>query len=109
MVILNIMLKSQRISNYITSSLKEIFNKSIINKISYKIIEKDLRVLKDQVNPDIYNGAILIGLNGISIKSHGSANPIAFSYALKQCYNFITNNLNKQIIKYKKYIIKKYI
>ena len=96
----NIMLKSaEGISNFITSNLREIFNKSLINKISYKLIEKDLRKLKDQVNPDIYNGATLIGLNGISVKSHGNANPIAFSYALKQCHNFITNDLNKQIIK----------
>ena len=96
----NIMLKSaEGISNFITSNLRDIFNKSLINKISYKLIEKDLKKLKDQVNPDIYNGATLIGLNGISVKSHGNANPIAFSYALKQCHNFITNDLNKQIIK----------
>ncbi len=96
----NIMLKSaEGISNFITSNLRDIFNKSFINKISYKLIEKDLKKLKDQVNPDIYNGATLIGLNGISVKSHGNANPIAFSYALKQCHNFIKNDLNKQIIK----------
>ena len=96
----NIMLKSaEGISNFITSSLRDIFNKSLINKISYKLIEKDLSILKNQVNPDIYNGATLIGLNGISVKSHGNANPIAFSYALKQCHNFISNDLNKQIIK----------
>ena len=96
----NIMLKSaEGISNFIMSNLREIFNKSLLNKISYKLIETDLKKLKDQVNPDIYNGATLIGLNGISVKSHGNANPIAFSYALKQCHNFITNNLNEQIIK----------
>ena len=96
----NIMLKSaEGISNYITSNLRDIFNKSIVNKIAYKLIEKDLSILKKQVNPDIYNGAILIGLNGISVKSHGNANPVAFSYALKQCHNFIKNNLNKKIIK----------
>ncbi len=96
----NIMLKSaEGISNFITSNLRDIYSKSFINKISYKLIERDLKKLKDQVNPDIYNGATLIGLNGISVKSHGNANPIAFSYALKQCFNFITNDLNKQIIK----------
>jgi len=96
----NIMLKSaEGIANFITSNLRDIFNKSLINKISYKLIEKDLSILKKQVNPDIYNGATLIGLNGISVKSHGNANPIAFSYALKQCHNFISNDLNKQIIK----------
>ena len=96
----NIMLKSaEGISNFITSNLKDIFLKSLKNKIAYKLIEKDLNILKNQVNPDIYNGATLIGLNGISVKSHGNANPIAFSYALKQCHNFITNKLNKQIIR----------
>ena len=95
----NIMLKSaEGISNFITSNLKEIFNKSLINKISYKLIEKDLNVLKNQINPDIYNGATLIGLNGISVKSHGNANPVAFSYALNQCHNFIKKDLNMQII-----------
>jgi len=95
----NIMLKSaEGISNFIISNLKEIFKKSLKNKISYKLIESDLKILRDQVNPDIYNGATLIGLNGISVKSHGNANPIAFSYALKQCHNFITNDLNKKII-----------
>ena len=94
----NIMLKSaEGISNFITSNLRNMFSKSLINKIAYKLVEKDLIKLKDQVNPEIYNGATLIGINGISIKSHGSASPLAFSYALNQCNNFILNNLNKKI------------
>ena len=96
----NIMLKSaEGISNFITSNLRDIFSKSLLNKISYKLIEKDLVKFKNQVNPDVYNGAILIGLNGISVKSHGNANPIAFSSAIKQCFNFIDKDLNQQIIK----------
>ncbi len=95
----NIMLKSaEGISEFITSNLRTMFKKSIKNKIAYKLIEKDMIKLKDQVNPEIYNGATLIGLNGISIKSHGNASPLAFSYALNQCYNFIVNDLNKQIV-----------
>ena len=74
------------------------FSKSLINKVSYKLIEGDLISLKNQVNPDIYNGAILIGLNGITVKSHGNANPVAFNHALNRCYNFINKKLNKQII-----------
>ena len=94
----NIMLKSaEGISDYITSNLRSMFNKSLKNKIAYKIIEKDLIKLKDQVNPEIYNGATLLGLNGISIKSHGSASPVAFSHALNRCYNFISENINKKI------------
>ena len=95
----NIMLKSaEGISDFITSNLRNMFKKSILNKIAYKLVESDLIKLKDQVNPEIYNGAILMGLNGISIKSHGSASPLAFSHALNKCYKIISNNLNKEII-----------
>ncbi len=95
----NIMLKSaEGISDFITSNLRNMFIKSLKNKIAYKLIEKDLIKLKDQVNPEIYNGATLIGLNGISIKSHGNATPLGFSFALNRCNDFIANNLNKQII-----------
>ena len=51
-----------------------------------------------QIDPDEYNGATLLGINGISIKSHGNANPYAFSCALNKCYDFILNDLNKKII-----------
>ncbi len=95
----NIMLKSaEGISNFITSNLKDIFGKSLKNKLAFLLLKNDLAKLKDNVNPDKYNGATLIGLNGISIKSHGSASPYAFSCALNQCYKFINNNLNKKII-----------
>ncbi len=95
----NIMLKSaEGISDFITSNLKKVFTKSIKNKIAYKLIEKDLKKFNDNINPEIYNGATLIGLNGISIKSHGSASSYAFNSALKKCYDSLNNNLNKQII-----------
>ncbi len=94
----NIMLKSaEGISDFITSKLRDMFEKSLKNKIAYKLIEKDIMKLKNQVNPEKYNGATLIGLNGISIKSHGSATPLAFNYAIQRCYNFIVNDLNSQI------------
>ena len=63
-----------------------------------KLLENDLKIFKDQINPEIYNGATLIGLNGISIKSHGSASPFAFSCAIKKCFDFIDNDLNLKII-----------
>tara|TARA_B100000575_G_C23100396_1_gene634842 strand:+ start:380 stop:1393 length:1014 start_codon:yes stop_codon:yes gene_type:complete len=95
----NIMLKSaEGISDFITGNLKDVFSKSVFNKLAYKILEKDIIKFKRKINPEIYNGATLIGLNGICIKSHGSATPFAFSSALNQCYNSILNNLNTKII-----------
>ena len=95
----NIILKTaEGFSEFLTSNLKDVFANSFKNKIAYKIIEKDLKVFRDQMDPDEYNGASLLGLNGISIKSHGSANPYAFSCAINKCYEFILNDLNKKIV-----------
>ena len=95
----NIILKTaEGFSEFLTSNLKGVFTSSFKNKIAYKIIEKDLKVFRDQMDPDEYNGASLLGLNGISIKSHGSANPYAFSCAINKCYEFILNDLNKKIV-----------
>ncbi len=94
----NIILKTaEGLSSFITNNLKNVFNKSLKNKLSYKIIENDLKIFKDQINPDKYNGASMIGVNGISIKSHGNASPYAFSCALDKCYNLIENNFNMKI------------
>ena len=85
-------------SDFITSNLKNVFTKSLKNKIAYKILDKDLKVFKNQIDPDEYNGATLLGINGISVKSHGNANPYAFSCAVNKCYDFILNDLNNKII-----------
>ena len=95
----NIMLKTMEgLSKFITGNLKIVFEKSFFNKLGYKILEKDLIAFKDRVNPEKYNGATLIGLNGISIKSHGSASSYAFSCALNKCYDFVLNDLNEKIV-----------
>lgn len=94
----NIILKTaEGMSDFITKNLKNIFTKSFTNKLAYKFLEKDLKIFKDQINPERYNGASLIGLNGISVKSHGSASPLAFSYAIESCYNFIKSDINEKI------------
>ena len=94
----NIMLKTaEGMSQFITSNLKEIFYKSLFNKLAYKILSKDLLIFKDQINPDKYNGATFIGVNGVSVKSHGSASSYAFSCAINRCYDFIKNDINGKI------------
>ena len=95
----NIILKTaEGLSDFITSNLKNVFTKSFINKLSSKILEKDLKNFKNLIDPDEYNGATLLGINGISIKSHGNATPYAFSCAINNCYDFILNDLNKKIM-----------
>ena len=95
----NIILKTaEGLSDFITSNLKEVFNKSFKNNLLYKFLEKDLKLFKNQIDPDEYNGATFLGIDGISVKSHGNANPYAFSCAINKCYDFVLNDLNKKII-----------
>jgi Fatty acid/phospholipid biosynthesis enzyme len=101
----NIILKTaEGLSGFITSNLKNVFLKNFKNKLAFKILESDLKKFRDLIDPDEYNGATLLGINGISVKSHGNANPYAFSCAINKCYDFIINDLNKKIIDNFKYL-----
>ena len=94
----NIILKTaEGMSQFITNNLKTVFKKTFFNKIAYKFLEKDLKIFKDEINPDKYNGATFMGVNGISIKSHGYATPYAFSCAIESCKNSIKFNINEKI------------
>ncbi|HPQ87706.1 MAG TPA: phosphate acyltransferase PlsX [Gammaproteobacteria bacterium] len=46
-------------------------------------IKKGMRI----VEPDEYNGALLLGLDGLVVKSHGNCNALAFTSAIRQAYN----------------------
>ena len=69
-----------------------------MNNIAYLILKRDLIKFSDTVNPTKYNGAMVLGLNGIVVKSHGSATPEAFAQALKNCLEFIKKDINRLII-----------
>ena len=41
---------------------------------------------------------MVLGLNGVVIKSHGNATPLAFAQAIKNCVEFVEKDINKLII-----------
>ena len=95
----NIALKTaEGLSKFIMDNFTKVFKKNILNKIAYLILKKDLVYFSNTVNPTKYNGAIVLGLNGVVIKSHGSATPAAFAQALKNCLEFVERDINKLII-----------
>ncbi|RTL01679.1 MAG: phosphate acyltransferase PlsX [Proteobacteria bacterium] len=84
----NISLKTtEGVAKMIASFLKEEFTRSWLAKLialmSYPVLKK----LKQRVDPRKYNGAVLLGLNGLVVKSHGGADADGFYYALLQAYH----------------------
>lgn len=76
----NISLKtSEGVARMISHFMKEEFTRSLYNKIAAIIAMPVLNALRKRIDPRAYNGASMLGLSGIVIKSHGSAD--IFSYA----------------------------
>ncbi len=49
------------------------------------------------MDPRAHNGAMLVGLNGVVVKSHGSTDAIGFSNAIKVAISLVENKINQQI------------
>lgn len=84
----NIALKTiEGVAKMIAVFLKEEFTRSIWSKLMALAAFPVLQKVKTRLDPRKYNGAVLLGLNGLVIKSHGGADDIAFYYALDQAYH----------------------
>lgn len=81
----NIALKScEGLTKLVINEVKKASNQNWLNRILAKIALPLLRNIYLRMNPDQYNGASLIGLRGIVVKSHGNASSEAFLYAIRQ-------------------------
>lgn len=90
----NVALKaSEGIAKLMLNTLKESFNKNWLTKISGFLAMPALNQLKARLDPARYNGATMLGLNGIVIKSHGGATEIAFQHAIDEAVLEVKNNV----------------
>ncbi len=96
----NIALKtSEGVAKMISFYLKQAFNKNIITKFVALLSLPILNAFKQKVDPGEYNGASLLGLKGIVIKSHGSANRRSFAQAIREAILEVDNNVPELISK----------
>lgn len=80
----NVALKtSEGLAQMLATSLREEFGRSLWTKLAALIAMPALRRFKQRFDHRRYNGATLLGLKGIVIKSHGSADVFAFRHALE--------------------------
>jgi glycerol-3-phosphate acyltransferase PlsX len=94
----NVALKaSEGLARKISETLKNSFTHNIFTKITGIFAYPVLSDFKDRVDHRRYNGAALLGLNGIVFKSHGSADEVAFGTALNRAYDAAHHNLLERV------------
>ena len=94
----NVALKaSEGLAHKISETLKNSFTHNIFTKIAAICAYPVLSSFKDKVDHRRYNGAALLGLNGIVFKSHGSADDVAFGTALNRAYDAAHHNLLERV------------
>lgn len=95
----NITLKAiEGTAKMITGVVKEGFNGSFLAKVGYVLASYSLSKVFKQIDPRSYNGAMLIGLNGVVVKSHGSADKVSFANAIKVAISLVEDKINDHII-----------
>ena len=93
----NVALKTAGTANFITGELKKALSGSILGKLSSLMNISNLKKFKKRLDPRLYNGAILIGLDSPVVKSHGGTDYIGFSNSLNVCNKIIKGNLIDKI------------
>ena len=94
----NIALKTaEGTANFITSELKQVMKNSLLGKLGSLISINSLKKFKKKLDPRLYNGAILLGLDSPVVKSHGSTDYIGFANSLNVCEKIIKGNLIQKI------------
>lgn len=94
----NIALKScEGLAKLVINEVKRVSGKNLITKLMAKIALPLLRKIYLTVNPDQYNGASLIGLRGIVVKSHGNASADAYLYAINEAINEVSRQVPTKI------------
>lgn len=90
----NVVLKSvEGLARMVASMMREEFKRNALSMVSGLLARPVLNRLRDRVDNRRYNGAALLGLRGIVIKSHGSADVYAFGCALQRAYDAVCNGL----------------
>ncbi|MFT6219656.1 MAG: glycerol-3-phosphate acyltransferase PlsX [Myxococcota bacterium] len=82
----------------VSGTLKAGFSNSIFSKLGYLLASRSLKSALRRLDPRNYNGAMLVGLNGVVVKSHGSADKISFANAIKVTISLIEDKINERII-----------
>jgi glycerol-3-phosphate acyltransferase PlsX len=78
--------------------LREAFKSSLMSRLGYLLARPALELLRQRLDPRRYNGAMLLGLNGIVVKSHGGTDALGFANAIGVAADLVGQGTNQWII-----------
>ncbi len=94
----NIALKtSEGLLKYVVQLIREAFQKNLFTRLVGKIAVPILDGLRLAFEPDLKSGGVLLGVQGIVVKSHGKSQAAAFASAIDGAYLLAKNKLLQQI------------
>lgn len=94
----NVALKSSEgVAKMISHFLRESFGASLLNRLAGAAALPVLRGLKQRLDPGNHNGASLLGLQGIVIKSHGGADAPSFANAIEVALREVEKDVPRRI------------
>ena len=83
----NVLLKtSEGLAQMLYEFLKAEFTRNVLTKLAAAVVYPVLMSFKSRIDPRRYNGATLVGLKGVVVKSHGGADALAFRTAISRAH-----------------------
>ena len=77
--------------------LRQVFRSSLTAKIAYLLLRPSLDRLREWLDPRRYNGAVMLGLNGVVVKSHGGTDAEGFAHAIDVAMDMVVHRFNDHI------------
>lgn len=94
----NIALKAiEGAARFVTDLLKDAFRSSTRSKVGFLISRPATDLLRHHLDPNNHNGAVFLGLNGVVVKSHGSATAAGVANAVAVAARLLEEDLTQRI------------
>jgi glycerol-3-phosphate acyltransferase PlsX len=94
----NIALKAaEGTARQISEFLREALSRRWLSKLGYLLARPAFKALRDKLDPSKSNGGVLLGLNGVVVKSHGGTDADGFAYAVEVGYEMAKYDLLNKI------------
>ncbi len=77
--------------------LRQVFRSSLAARIAYLLARPGLDRLREWLDPRRYNGAVMLGLNGVVVKSHGGTDAQGFAHAMDVAMDMVVHRFNDHI------------